>query len=208
MPAESNEDVQVELKTMHTVTHREAAHVLPDMLAQGLDVVFCGTAAGRRSAEVGAYYAGPGNKFWPTLHAIGLTPVRLIPANFRDLLLHGIGLTDIAKLTSGPDSGLLRSDFDAADLERRVLVASPRTLAFNGKRAAATFLGVSTSQVPFGPLERKLGDTELHVLPSTAGLASPYWDIGRWRDFADRVREIRGRTARHASDASREVVHA
>src|SRR3546814_13773735 len=50
------------------------APVLPDVLAPGLRLVFCGSAAGRKSAELGAYYAGPGNKFWPTLYEIGLTP--------------------------------------------------------------------------------------------------------------------------------------
>ena len=53
-----------------------AAHVLPDVLAPDLRVVFVGTAAGARSAAVGHYYAGPGNRFWHTLHEIGLTPRR------------------------------------------------------------------------------------------------------------------------------------
>jgi TDG/mug DNA glycosylase family protein len=37
---------------------------LPNVLGPGLDVVFCGTAAGDRSAAFGCYYAGPGNKFY------------------------------------------------------------------------------------------------------------------------------------------------
>jgi TDG/mug DNA glycosylase family protein len=36
---------------------------LPDYLALDLRVVFCGTAVSARSAEVGGYYAGPGNEF-------------------------------------------------------------------------------------------------------------------------------------------------
>src|SRR3546814_6083057 len=55
------------------------APVLPDVLAPGLRLVFCGSAAGRKSAELGAYYAGPGNKFWPTLYEIGLTPRHFRP---------------------------------------------------------------------------------------------------------------------------------
>ncbi len=54
--------------------------ILPDVLAPGLDIVFCGTGAGAWSARVGAYYGKPGNKFWPTLHAVGLTPRRREPA--------------------------------------------------------------------------------------------------------------------------------
>lgn len=61
------------------------AGVLPDMLQPGLRVVFCGTAAGTASARAGAYYAGPGNAFWATLHSTGLTPVQLSPAEFERL---------------------------------------------------------------------------------------------------------------------------
>ena len=48
--------------------------VIPDLIRPGLRIVFCGTALGAASARAGAYYAGPGNKFWPTLHEVGLTP--------------------------------------------------------------------------------------------------------------------------------------
>ena len=60
--------------------------VLPDVLAPGLHVVFCGSAAGAVSARVGAYYAGPGNRSWPTLHRVGLTPRLLAPTEFRIVL--------------------------------------------------------------------------------------------------------------------------
>jgi TDG/mug DNA glycosylase family protein len=54
-------------------------------LAPGLDLVFCGTAPSPASFKARAYYANPGNAFWPTLHAVGLTPERLTPQRF-----HGI----------------------------------------------------------------------------------------------------------------------
>ena len=65
-------------------------------------VVFCGTAPGAASARTGAYYAGPGNRFWLTLPEVGLTPVLLRPAEFARLADFGIGLTDISKTASGP----------------------------------------------------------------------------------------------------------
>ncbi|MDE0408815.1 MAG: mismatch-specific DNA-glycosylase, partial [Alphaproteobacteria bacterium] len=73
------------------------AFVLPDILPPGLDLAVCGAAAGRRSAEVGAYYAGSGNRFWRILHETGLTPRLLGPEEFRLLPEFGIGLTDLAK---------------------------------------------------------------------------------------------------------------
>src|SRR5258708_19488078 len=85
--------------------------VLPNVIARHLDVVFCGTAVGKRSAELGAYYAGPGNKFCPTLHQIRLTPRRLLPAEYRKLLRWRLGLTDLLQQVSGPASTLRRKDF-------------------------------------------------------------------------------------------------
>ena len=57
--------------------------ILPDLLAPGMRVVFCGTAPGTASARAGAYYAGPGNRFWATLHEVGLTPILLAPGRIR-----------------------------------------------------------------------------------------------------------------------------
>ena len=51
--------------------------LLPDVLKPGLDVVFCGKAAGSRSAESGVYYAGNGNRFWKILHRTGMIPQEL-----------------------------------------------------------------------------------------------------------------------------------
>jgi TDG/mug DNA glycosylase family protein len=90
--------------------------VLPDVLGPGLKVVFCGSAVGSASARVGAYYAGPGNKFWPTLQRIGLTPRRLAPAEFRSVVAFGIGLTDLCKSLSGADRALTASADDVAGL--------------------------------------------------------------------------------------------
>ncbi|HEY6550227.1 MAG TPA: mismatch-specific DNA-glycosylase [Solirubrobacterales bacterium] len=112
------------------------ADVLPDMLRPGLRLVFCGTAAGSASARARAYYAGPGNSFWPTLHEVGLTPEQLEPAEFERLPEFGIGLTDICKVRHGSDEEVGTVEFDIAGLEQRIAVAEPAHLAFNGKNAA------------------------------------------------------------------------
>ena len=60
-------------------------HVLPDRLKPGLKLVFCGTAAGRQSALQQAYYAHGQNKFWTTLHKVGLTPHLFMPQDYEKL---------------------------------------------------------------------------------------------------------------------------
>ena len=86
------------------------------------------------AARVGAPYAGPGNRFWWVLHQTGLTPRGLRPDEFRDLPRFGIGLTDVAKYTSGPDSSLARADFNPAAVIEKAERYQPGILAFVGKR--------------------------------------------------------------------------
>ncbi|WID95449.1 mismatch-specific DNA-glycosylase [Bosea vestrisii] len=164
-------------------------HVLPDVLGPGLRVVFCGTQAGKASALSGQYYAGRGNKFWWVIHAIGLVPAKLAASQFRELRYYGVGLTDVAKLTFGPDSSLRFSHFDVAGFHARMALNLPRMIAFNGKRAASTVLGQQSAQLGFGLQPQRLAGVDVFVLPSTAGLASRYWSIEPWRELAALAKE-------------------
>ncbi|MCH7491385.1 MAG: mismatch-specific DNA-glycosylase [Gemmatimonadetes bacterium] len=157
-------------------------HILPDVLAPGLGVVFCGTAAGAVSARKGAYYAGPGNRFWHTLHQIGLTSRCFEPAEFARVLECGIGLTDVAKTVSGSDRELPRHAFDSAGLERKIRRFCPRALAFNGKRSASQFFHRKT--VHYGRQDVGIGETVVFVLPSTSGAARKFWDATFWFEVA------------------------
>ena len=126
--------------------------MLDDVLARNLTVVFCGTAAGHRSAQQRAYYAGPGNRLWRTLAVIGLTPEQLSPADFARLLDYGIGLTDLAKGQAGSDRDLRIDRADVLLLRSRIVMYQPQYLCFNGKRAAQVFLG--RSPVDYGVQRR------------------------------------------------------
>ncbi len=165
------------------------APILPDVLAPGLRVVFCGYAPGTASARAGAYYAGPGNRFWVTLHEVGLTPLLLRPAEFVRLLEFGIGLTDVSKTASGSDREVGRRGVDPARLAAAVAVASPAHLAFNGKNAARAALG---RPVDYGPQPERIGAATVWVLPSTSGAARAFWDIEPWRDLAPAARSTSG----------------
>jgi TDG/mug DNA glycosylase family protein len=154
-------------------------------LAPGLRLVVCGSAAGTRSAELGAYYAGPGNQFWGMLHRVGLTPRLLRPAEFRGVAEYGIGLTDIVKKSFGADSSLRPGDFDRDALRQRIEIYQPGVLAFNGKRAASAFFGGS---VAYGYQRgQDVGTTRIYVAPSTSGAARGFWDEDLWRLVAEAV---------------------
>jgi TDG/mug DNA glycosylase family protein len=163
----------------------EAPEVLDDVLQTGLQVVFCGTAAGARSALLRHPYAGPGNKFWATIHQVGLTDDLLVPSDHRKLANFGLGLTDVAKRASGADSLLSSGDFDVPRLRDKLIEFSPRVLAFNGKRAASVFCEVPTRKLRYGLQSDSIGATKVWVLPSTSGSACRYWDIAPWQELAD-----------------------
>ena len=161
--------------------------ILPDLLAPGLDIVFCGTAVGAESARQRAYYAGPGNAFWPTLHKVELTPRQLQPQEYEQLLSFGLGLTDLAKEVSGNDDILARHHFDVDRLKALIDQYRPRILAFTGKRAAQQLVG---RPVDYGSLVQKEGDTQLFVLPSPSGAACRYWNTAPWLALAQLARRI------------------
>jgi double-stranded uracil-DNA glycosylase len=164
------------------------AHVLPDVLAPGLGVVFCGTAAGTVSAARGAYYAHPQNRFWRAVHAAGLTPRVLAPAEFALMPNFGLGLTDIAKNVSGMDRelpkgalGRLACEETRAKIER----FAPRFLAFTSLTAGRRFLGRDAA---FGEQPERIGATRIWLLPSPSPTAGWNWDESWWTRLGEAAR--------------------
>jgi TDG/mug DNA glycosylase family protein len=155
--------------------------MLPDLLADNLKLVICGTAAGNTSAQLKQYYAKPGNKFWKTLFEIELTPVLLAPAEYENLLEYQIGLTDLVKYKAGMDSGLLRGDFGCEAVQKKIDRYQPNYFCFNGKRAAEEFL---LRKVEFGLQLETISRTRFFVAPSTSGAANGWWNIEIWRELA------------------------
>jgi double-stranded uracil-DNA glycosylase len=142
------------------------------------------------SAAVGAYYAGPGNKFWRILAETGLTSRRLEPVEFRAVLRFGIGLTDMTKTASGSDASLPRDADDVSGFIERVRRAQPRLVAFNGKRAASVFYGVPSGMLGYGPGAPRDDFPAVWILPSTSGLASRAWSHEPWHALARAVAAI------------------
>jgi TDG/mug DNA glycosylase family protein len=157
---------------------------VPDVLAPGLDVVFCGINPGRVSAAAGAHFANPRNDFWRLLDAAGFTPRLLDPSEQFELLQHGCGVTNAAYRTTPGSGDLRRADFagSADRLERLARELRPRAIAFVGKEA---YRGTFGDRPSLGMQKRRLGDTLLFVLPSTspANAAVPYDD--RLRSFSE-----------------------
>ena len=154
---------------------------VPDVLAPGLRVVFCGINPGRVSAAAGAHFANPRNDFWRLLHDAGFTPRLLAPEEQFEALQFGVGLTNAAYRTTRGSGDLRRGDFAgaAARLEQVASELRPGFMAFVGKEA---YRGAFGERAALGLQERTLGGTCLFVLPSTspANAAVPYGERLRW----------------------------
>jgi TDG/mug DNA glycosylase family protein len=154
---------------------------VPDVLAPRLDVVFCGINPGRVSAAANAHFANPRNDFWRLLHAAGFTPRQLEPDEQFGLPGFGIGVTNAAYRTTPGSGDLRRADFagSAERLERLADELHPRFIGFVGKEA---YRGAFGERPDLGLQERRLGRTQLFVLPSTspANAAVPYDERLRW----------------------------
>lgn len=167
--------------------------VLPDVLEPGLVTVFCGSAPSPTSARMGAYYARPGNRFWPTLFEAGFTDRELAPKEFPLVTRYGIGLTDLAKHEWGVDAALSSDAYDADALRGKIEKFRPRVLAFTGKRPAGIFLlqALGAGLTDYGFQAATVGATRIFVLPSPSGAARRWWSIEPWRRLADYHRRER-----------------
>jgi TDG/mug DNA glycosylase family protein len=146
-----------------------------------LRVVFCGINPGRVSAAAGAHFANPRNDFWRLLHATGFTSRLYEPQEQFDVLAEGIGITNAAYRTTPGSGDLRRGDFagSAERLERLAHELRPGWIGFVGKEAYRRAFG---ERPELGVQQRRLGETQLFVLPSTspANAAVPWLERERW----------------------------
>ncbi len=141
---------------------------LPDLLKPGLDLVFVGLNPSLKSAQLGHYYAGPGNQFWPFLFEVGFTDRLLTPQEDASLLGYGIGLTDVVKRPTRGVNDLSSKEFAPgfAGLKQKLATYRPRMVAFNGKTGYQTALGV---RIDYGLQSDVLEGIPVFVCPSTSG---------------------------------------
>jgi TDG/mug DNA glycosylase family protein len=150
------------------------ANTLPDVIAPGLAVLFCGINPGLYSAATGHHFARPGNRFWPALHQSGFTPRRLHPSEQDELLTYGLGVTNV----------VARATARADELTKDELRAGGRRLTALAEEYAPRFVavvGISAYRGAFdrpkavvGEQEERIAEARLWVLPNPSGLNAHY----------------------------------
>lgn len=147
---------------------------LPDLLAPGLRVLFCGINPGLYSAYTGYHFARPGNRFWPTLHASSFTPLCLTPARQDELLELGIGLTNLAERATASARGLTQAELAAGAfrLQQTVELMRPRAVAVLG--ISAYRIAFDQPHATMGRQMPGLGPAPLWTLPNPSGVNAHY----------------------------------
>ena len=143
---------------------------VPDVIAPGLKVLFCGINPGLYSGATGHHFARPGNRFWPALHAAGFSPRVLKPWEERELLEWGYGVTNLVARATATAAELEPEEFVAGGkkLERKVKKYRPRWVAVVGIGAYRAAFGRKKAVV--GPQPERIGDAGLWLLPQPSGL--------------------------------------
>lgn len=160
---------------------------LPDVIAHGLSVLFCGINPGLYTAATGCHFGRPGNRFWPALFAAGFTPRLFEPHEQHELLPLGFGITNVVP----------RATATAAEVTDREMVQGGKVLETKVREYAPkvlALLGVTAFRVAFarpkavlGLQPDAIGETRVWVLPNPSGLNAHY----QAADLAKLFRELR-----------------
>ncbi|MGE0872674.1 MAG: G/U mismatch-specific DNA glycosylase [Kofleriaceae bacterium] len=167
-----------------------------DVIARGLDVLFCGINPGLFSAAVGHHFARPGNRFWPTLFASGFTPRLFDPDEERLLLELGLGITNLVARATATADELARDELRAGAriLRQKVARHKPRFLAVVGLSAYRVAFEVPNARP--GLQAECIGTTRIWVLPNPSGLNAHYQPAALARLFRALQRVASGEDAR------------
>jgi TDG/mug DNA glycosylase family protein len=147
---------------------------VPDVVAPGLDVIFCGINPGLWSAAVGHHFARPGNRFWKVLHAAGFTEELLSPSDEHRLLRDGVGVTNLVSRATASAAELDRDELrrGGRNLGRKVRRLKPGIVAFLGLIAYRSAFDRPSAAV--GEQAERLGGARLWLLPNPSGAQAHY----------------------------------
>ncbi|SDM48610.1 G/U mismatch-specific uracil-DNA glycosylase [Streptomyces sp. cf386] len=172
-----------------TAEQLEAARdrLVPDVVADGLHVLFCGINPGLMTAATGHHFARPGNRFWPVLHLSGFTPRLVKPSEQGELPAYGLGITNVVARATARADELSAEEYREGGrlLATKVARLRPRWLAVVGVTAYRAAFYERKAQV--GPQERMIEGTRVWVLPNPSGL-NAHWTAATMAEEFARLR--------------------
>ena len=191
------------------MTHqgREArlSETLPDLLQDGLRLVFVGINPSLYSVARGHYFARRSNRFWPCFsHSIlsaaardALGVATLEPEHDQALPAHGFGFTDLCKRATARASDLSPRELTAgvAHLADKLHRYQPRIACFHGMtgyRHVQRVLAPLAADATLGPQPLRIAQSRCYVVPNPSGANAHFTpaDQTHWYDrLAHELRE-------------------
>ncbi len=172
---------------------------LPDLLRNGLAVVFVGINPSTYSVAKGHYFARPTNRFWPAFsrsrvswlvrEVLGLEV--LLPEHDRLLLDYGFGFTDAVKRASPRATDLNRAEFAAGvtHLVETIEDVRPQVACFHGVMAYRHVHRVLTAgrgDPQLGLQDVRIGATRVFLVPNPSP-ANAHFTLADQIDWYDRL---------------------
>ena len=153
---------------------RARRRTIPDILAPGLRVLFCGINPGLYSAAIGHHFGRPGNRFWKALHLSGFTSRLLSPYEDTTLLDLGLGITNMCPRTTARADELTPDELahGALVVAGKAAQYRPRFVAVLG--VGAYRLGYARPEAAVGRQDEPIGGCAAWVLPNPSGLNAHY----------------------------------
>ena len=165
---------------------------LPDIIAERLEVLFCGINPGLTAAATGHHFAGRSNRFWRVIHLAGFTPEEIRPEEDRTILKYGCGLTTVVRRPTARADQLSRKEFisSAVPFEQKIARYAPRVVAFLGKAAYSALSG--QRDITWGLQPTRMEGAAIWVVPNPSGrnrafaldrLVEAYLQLYLWESF-------------------------
>ncbi len=154
----------------------EVADLVGDLDDGAPRLVFVGINPSLMTAATGTHFAHPSNRFYPSLHAAGLTDHELPRGvahsheDTRALTDRGIAITNVVARATARASDLSDDELRAGVpvLEAKLERWRPVVVAFTGVTAYRTAFGERDAQL--GRQDRVLAGAEVWVVPNPSGL--------------------------------------
>ena len=162
-----------------------ADKTVPDLIAPGLTVLFCGINPGLYTAAIGHHFGRPGNRFWPALYGGGFTPRLFSPFEGALLLDLQFGITNVVQRATARADELTDDELRAGGkrLEAKVKRWRPTVVAFVGIGPYRVISGMKHASV--GLQKNPVGDSHAWVLPNPSGLNAHYQPAALAKLFKD-----------------------
>lgn len=146
-----------------------------DVLVERPRLLLVGINPGLASGAAGYHFAAPVDPFWRLLHASGLIPVPLLPAEEARLAEFGVALTNLCPRVTRTAAELTSREIEAGRraLDRKIARLRPRVVAFVGLSIYRAMFPESRS-AGAGLKPETIHGAAVFALPSTSGLNAAF----------------------------------